>query len=79
MKLGLKSKKMSSTGDKYQDSLGWSSVGRTLDEAPKPEEPSTITIQCEMCGSMLTATKPRNARYVITCEYPICGHENKFG
>ena len=80
MRLTLKQKKMDVTADKYTDSLGWSTdVGRTLEEAAAPPEPETLNVQCEMCGSMLKARKPKNARYTITCDYDACGHTMHFG
>ena len=60
MRLTLKQKKMDATADSYTDSLGWSTdVGRTLADAPKEAEPEFINVQCEMCGSMMKARKPR--------------------
>ena len=54
MRLTLKQKKMDPSKDSYSDSLGWSTqVGTTLKDAPKPKAPEKLTIQCEMCGSML--------------------------
>ena len=65
--------------DSYTDSLGWSTdVGRTLEDAPKAAEPETITIQCDMCGSMLKIRKPTRARYSVTCTYPECGNVMSF-
>ena len=65
--------------DSYTDSLGWSTdVGRTLEDAPKQQEPETITIQCDMCGSMLKIRKPKRARYSVTCSYPECGNVMSF-
>lgn len=79
MRLTLKQKKMDTTSDSYTDSLGWSTaVGRTLDDAPKVAEPEFINVQCEMCGSMMKARKPRKARYTITCDYEACGHTMDF-
>ena len=79
MRLSLRQSKMSSTQDKYSDSLGWSTdVGRTLTDAPKPTGPETIKVQCEMCGSMMKARKPRKTRYTITCDYEACGHTMDF-
>lgn len=79
MRLTLKQKKMDPSKDSYSDSLGWSTqVGTTLKDAPKPKAPEKLTIQCEMCGSMLQSSKPKNARYTIKCSYDMCGHENVF-
>lgn len=79
MRLTLKQKKMDTTSDSYTDSLGWSTaVGRTLDDAPKAAEPEFINVQCEMCGSMMKARKPRKTRYTITCDYEACGHTMDF-
>lgn len=65
--------------DTYTDSLGWSTdVGRTLEDAPKVQEPETINIQCDMCGSMLKIRKPTRARYSVTCTYPECGNVMSF-
>jgi len=79
MRLTLKQKKMDTATDSYTDSLGWSTdVGRTLGDAPKEAEPEFINVQCEMCGSMMKARKPRKTRYTITCDYPACGHTMDF-
>ncbi|MGB0476122.1 MAG: hypothetical protein ACPG7Q_01295 [Candidatus Poseidoniaceae archaeon] len=65
--------------DTYTDSLGWSTdVGRTLEDAPKAQEPEMINIQCDMCGSMLKIRKPTRARYSVTCTYPECGNVMSF-
>ena len=65
--------------DTYTDSLGWSTdVGRTLEDAPKAQEPETINIQFDMCGSMLKIRKPSRARYSVTCTYPECGNVMSF-
>ena len=78
MRLSLKQSKMKKT-DSYSDSLGWSTdVGRTLGDAPKPKGPETITVQCDMCGSMLKIPKPKKARYTVDCSYPECGNQMKF-
>ena len=54
MRLSLRQNKIKKTDD-YTDSLGWSqsTAGRALEDAPKPTEPETLTIQCEMCGCRL--------------------------
>jgi len=79
MRLSLRQSKLSTTQDKYSDSLGWSTdVGRTLTDAPKPTGPETIKVQCEMCGSMLKIPKPKRSRYTVSCTYPECGHVMKF-
>ena len=65
--------------DTYTDSLGWSTdVGRTLEDAPQAQEPETINIQCDMCGSMLKIRNPTRARYSVTCTYPECGNVMSF-
>ena len=66
MRLSLRQNKIKKTDD-YTDSLGWSksSPGRVLEDAPKPTEPETLTIQCEMCGCRLKIPKPKKQRY--TC------------
>lgn len=79
MRLSLKQKKMSVTGDSYKDNLGWSTdVGRTLNEAAAPKAPETLRIQCDMCGCMLKIPKPKKARYTVSCSYPGCDHLMKF-
>ena len=79
MRLSLKQSKLSGTGDKYTDGLGWSQeVGRTLNDAPVAKGPETLKVQCELCGSMLKIPKPKRSRYSVTCSFPECGHEMKF-
>jgi hypothetical protein len=78
LRLSLRQSKIKKT-DSYSDSLGWSTdVGRTLEDAPKKAEPETLTIQCDMCGSMLKIRKPTKARYSVTCSYPECGNVMSF-
>ena len=50
----------------------------TTKDAPKKAEPETISIQCDMCGSMLKIRKPTKARYSVTCSYPECGNVMSF-
>ena len=79
MRLTLKQKKLDVSADSYKDSLGWSTdVGRTLGDAPKEAGPEFINVQCEMCGIMMKARKPRKSRYTITCDYESCGHTMDF-
>ena len=54
---------MDPSKDSYSDSLGWSTqVGTTLTDKPKPKAPEKLTIQCEMCGSILrVANQKTNA------------------
>ena len=78
MRLSLRQSKMSTTQDKYSDSLGWSTdVGRTLTDAPKPTGPETIKVQCEMCGSMLKILN-QNVPDIPSMHVPECGHVMKF-
>ena len=78
MRLSLRQSKIKKA-DTYTDSLGWSTdVGRTLGDAPKKAEPETLSIQCDMCGSMLKIRKPTRARYSVTCTYPECGNVMSF-
>jgi hypothetical protein len=79
MRLSLRQNKIRKTDD-YTDSLGWSqsTAGRVLEDAPKPTEPETLTIQCEMCGCRLKIPKPKKQRYTVSCSYPECGHLMKF-
>ena len=79
MRLSLRQNKIKKTDD-YTDSLGWSksSPGRVLEDAPKPTEPETLTIQCEMCGCRLKIPKPKQQRYTVSCSYPECNHIMKF-
>ncbi|RJU98225.1 MAG: hypothetical protein DWC00_00135 [Candidatus Poseidoniales archaeon] len=78
LRLSLRQSKIKKT-DTYTDSIGWSTdVGRTLGDAPKKAEPETISIQCDMCGSMLKIRKPTRARYSVTCSYPECGNVMSF-
>ena len=79
MRLSLRQNKIKKTDD-YTDSLGWSqsTAGRVLEDAPKPTEPETLTIQCEMCGCRLKIPKPKKQRYTVSCSYPECGHVMKF-
>ena len=79
MRLSLRQNKIKKTDD-YTDSLGWSksSPGRVLEDAPKPTEPETLTIQCEMCGCRLKIPKPKKQRYTVSCSYPECIHIMKF-
>jgi hypothetical protein len=65
LRLSLRQSKIKKTDD-YSDSLGWST------------EPDTISIQCDMCGSMLKIRKPTKARYSVTCSYPECGNVMSF-
>ena len=66
--------------DSYTDSLGWSqsNTGRVLEDAPKPVEPETLVVQCDMCGCRLKIPKPKKQRYTVSCSYPECGHIMKF-
>ena len=74
MRLTLKQSKLS-TGDKYQDSLGWSTdVGRTLTDQPEQKGPETMKVQCDQCGSMLKIRKPKKSRYTVECSFPECGN-----
>jgi len=76
LRLSLKSSKMKKT-DTYSDQLGWSTqVGRTLEEAPKSNEPETIRHQCSLCGAIMKVPKPKKERYTITC--PTCDHQDSF-
>ena len=79
MRLSLRQNKIKKTDD-FSDSLGWShsTAGRVLEDAPKPTEPETLTIQCEMCGCRLKIPKPKKQRYTVSCSYPECGHVMKF-
>ena len=78
LRLSLRQSKIKKTDD-YTASVGWSTeVGRTLGDAPKKAEPETLTIQCDMCGSMLKIRKPTKARYSVTCSYPECGNVMSF-
>ncbi len=79
MRLSLRQNKIKKIDD-YTDSLGWSqsTAGRVLEDAPKPTEPETLTIQCEMCGCRLKIPKPKKQRYTVSCSYPECGHVMKF-
>lgn len=79
MRLSLRQNKIKKTDD-YTDSLGWSqsTAGRVLEDASKPTEPETLTIQCEMCGCRLKIPKPKKQRYTVSCSYSECGHVMKF-
>ncbi len=79
MRLSLRQNKIKKTDD-YTDSLGWSqsTTGRVLEDVPKPTEPETLTIQCEMCGCRLKIPKPKKHRYTVSCSYSECGHVMKF-
>jgi ssDNA-binding Zn-finger/Zn-ribbon topoisomerase 1 len=78
LRLSLRQSKIKKA-DTYTDSLGWSTdVGRTLGDAPKAQEPETVNIQCDMCGSMLKIRKPTKSRYTVTCTYPECGNVMTF-
>ncbi len=79
MRLSLRQNKIRKTDD-YTDSIGWSqsSAGRVLEDSPKPVEPETLTIQCDMCGCRLKIPKPKKQRYTVSCSYPECDHVMKF-
>ena len=78
LRLSLKQKKLKKV-DTYTDSLGWSTdVGRTLTDEPAKKGPDTITVQCNMCGSMLKVPKPKKAKYTVSCAYPECGNVMEF-
>ena len=78
LRLSLKQKKMKKV-DTYTDSLGWSTdVGRTLTDEPAKKGPDTLTVQCNMCGSMLKIPKPKKAKYTVSCAYPECGNIMEF-
>ena len=50
LRLSLRQSKIKKA-DSYTDSLGWSTdVGRTLGEAPKPQEPETVTFNAICAG-----------------------------
>ena len=50
MRLSLRQNKIKKS-DNYTDSVGWSqnTAGRVLEDAPKPKEMETLTIQCDIC------------------------------
>ena len=79
MRLSLRQNKIKKT-DSYTDSLGWSqsNAGRVLEDAPKPVEPETLVVQCDMCGCRLKIPKPKKQRYTVSCSYPECGQIMKF-
>ena len=79
MRLSLRQNKIKKS-DNYTDSIGWSqnTAGRVLGDVEKPKELETLTIQCDMCGSMLKIRKPSRARYSVTCTYPECGNVMNF-
>lgn len=77
MRLSLRQSKIKKS-DSYTDSIGWSKTGRVLEDAPKPKEPETLTIQCDMCGCRLKIPKPKKQRYTVSCSYPECGNIMKF-
>ena len=79
MRLSLRQNKIKKTDD-YTDSLGWSKTpsGRVLEDTPKPTEPETLVIQCDMCGCRLKIPKPKKQRYTVSCSYPECDHIMKF-
>jgi len=78
LRLSLRQNKIKKA-DTYTDSLGWSTdVGRKLEDAPQKQEPETISLQCDMCGSMLKIRKPTKTRYSVTCTYPECGNVMSF-
>lgn len=79
MRLSLRQNKIKKTDD-YTDSLGWSksASGRVLEDTPKPSEPETLVVQCDMCGCRLKIPKPKKQRYTVSCSYPECNHVMKF-
>ena len=78
IRLSLKSSKLKKT-DEYSDTRGWSTdVGRTLTDEPAKKGPDTLTVQCNMCGSMLKIPKPKKAKYTVSCAYPECGNIMEF-
>ncbi len=76
MRLTLKSKSLKKKTDIYTDTVGWSTSGRVLEDAPTIEEPTKIKHQCSLCGSIMMVDKPKRAKYTITC--PNCEHVDDF-
>lgn len=76
MRLTLKSRSLKKT-DSYTDTVGWSTSGRVLEDAPSAiQEPTKIKHQCSLCGSIMMVDKPKRAKYTITC--PHCEHIDEF-
>ena len=80
MRLRIRSAKIDTEVDEYQDRLGW--VTASSDLIPMEEEkkePETMLHQCSMCGSRMTIPRPKRERYKVICSYPECGHEDMIG
>ena len=80
LRLRIRSAKIDTEVDEYQDRLGW--VTASSDLIPMEEEkkePETMLHQCSMCGSRMTIPRPKRERYKVICSYPECGHEDMIG
>ena len=81
LRLKIRSAKIDSEVDEYQDRLGWVTASSDLIpiEEEKKKEPETMLHQCSMCGSRMTIPRPKRERYKVICSYPECGHEDMIG
>ena len=81
LRLKIRSAKIDSEVDEYQDRLGWVTASSDIIpiEEEKKKEPETMLHQCSMCGSRMTIPRPKRERYKVICSYPECGHEDMIG
>jgi len=81
LRLKIRSAKIDSEVDEYQDRLGWVTASSDIMpiEEEKKKEPETMLHQCSMCGSRMTIPRPKRERYKVICSYPECGHEDMIG
>ena len=81
LRLKIRSAKIDSDVDEYQDRLGWVTASSDIIpiEEEKKKEPETMLHQCSMCGSRMTIPRPKRERYKVICSYPECGHEDMIG